>query len=65
MRTFIFRCPSTGYNVQGEHDPGGQPLPAYVMQSCLACRQYHLVDPSSGRLVAEKVSRQTAERACR
>ena len=58
MRTFIFRCPSTGFNVQGEHVSGGQPLPPYVMQNCLACRSFHLVDPASGRLMAEKVPRE-------
>ncbi len=65
MRTFIYRCPTTGYNVQGEHDSGGQALPAYVMQNCLACRRFHLVDPANGRLVAEVVPRQAAEGACR
>lgn len=60
MCTFIFRCPSTGYNVQGEHDPGGLPLPGYVMQSCLACRSFHLVDPTTGRLMADEVPRQKA-----
>jgi hypothetical protein len=59
MRTFIYRCPATGYNVQGEHDPGGGPLPDYVMQTCLACRNVHLVDPATGRLMTEQMPRPT------
>ena len=57
MRTFIYQCPATGYNVQGEYDPGAGPLPSFVMQTCLACHRVHVVDPTTGRLMAEGVSR--------
>ena len=57
MRTFIYRCPATGFNVQGEHDSGALPVPAYVLQDCLACRSFHLVDPQTGRLMADEVPR--------
>ncbi|TAJ35667.1 MAG: hypothetical protein EPO55_24695 [Reyranella sp.] len=57
MRTFLYRCPATGYNVQGEYVSGGQPLPAFVPQTCLACQGMHLVDPATGRLMAEGVRR--------
>ena len=57
MRTFIFRCPATGYSVQGEYDSGGQPLPSYVSQNCIACRSVHLVNPENGKLMAEEVRR--------
>ena len=59
MRTFVYRCPTTGYNVQGEHQSTGRPLPAYVSQDCLACRAVHLVNPRTGRLMAEEVRRPT------
>ena len=57
MRTFIYRCPATGYNVQGEYQTGGRPLPAFVPQTCLACQGMHLVDPATGRLTSEAVRR--------
>lgn len=57
MKAFIFRCPATGYNVQGQHDSGGQPLPTYVSQDCIACRGVHLVNPATGKLIAEEVRR--------
>ena len=57
MQHFIFRCPATGYNVQGTHDSGGRPLPDYVSQNCLACRAVHLVNPATGKLMAEEVRR--------
>ena len=57
MWTFIYRCPATGYNVQGEHDIGGAPMPSYVSQNCIACRSVHLVNPKTGKLMAEEVHR--------
>jgi len=43
--------------VQGEHVTGGQPLPTYVSQHCLVCKSVHLVNPTTGKLMAEEVSR--------
>jgi hypothetical protein len=54
MQTFVFRCPSTGYNVQGSFEESNSPLPTYVGQHCLACRRLHIVDPRNGRLLAER-----------
>ena len=59
MLTFLYRCPATGYNVQGEYETGGRPPPAYVPQTCLACQRLHLVDPTTGKLMAEEVRRPT------
>lgn len=56
MRTFIYRCPNTGYNVQGEYQSGGKPLPAFVSQTCLACNGMHLVDPATGKLRSETLA---------
>ena len=57
MRTFIYRCPVTGYNVQGEYESGGKPLPTFITQTCLACNAMHLVDPATGKLRSEAVPR--------
>lgn len=56
MSTFVFRCPTTGYNVQGRHEQTEGPLPPYVGQHCLACGGLHAVNPRNGRLMAEEVS---------
>jgi len=54
MKTFLFRCPTTGYNVQGraeEHDAG---MPSHVGQHCLACGALHVVSPHDGRLLGNE-----------
>jgi len=55
VRTFVFRCPATGYNVQGRHEQAEGPLPRFVGQHCLACGGMHVVNPLNGRLMAEEV----------
>ncbi len=51
--TFVFRCPTTGYNVQGRYEGGDVPLPALVGQHCLACSALHVVDPRTGKGMSE------------
>lgn len=53
VRTFVFRCPTTGYNVQGRHEEGNGPLPPFVGQHCLACSGLHVVDPRTGKGMSE------------
>ena len=49
--TFIYRCPNTGLNVQGfvADDPGDDT--SYQPVACLACRDVHLVNARTGKLV--------------
>ncbi len=53
MITFIFRCPHTGFNVQGhtkdERDKG------YVFEAvvCTACQRVHWVNTKTGKLLDE------------
>jgi hypothetical protein len=51
MAVFIFRCPSTGLNVQGWLPEGETPRNegTYESVSCLACKQTHFVDRATGR----------------
>ncbi|MGA8078063.1 MAG: hypothetical protein WB868_11820 [Xanthobacteraceae bacterium] len=47
MTTFIFRCPATGYSVQGV---APDPLPegdTYQSVTCPACSRTHLVNPKT------------------
>jgi hypothetical protein len=54
MRTFIFRCPTTMASVQGACSEEPCPGPYYVAQHCLACGGLHLVNPATGKLLAEE-----------
>jgi hypothetical protein len=49
---FLFRCPNTGYCVQGRvADDGSQDARGLETVSCHACQQVHLVNPSTGRVL--------------
>jgi hypothetical protein len=52
MPPFLFGCPNTGQTVQGffaEEVPDG----AYEAITCLACRQIHFVNPTTGKVLGE------------
>ena len=54
MSTVIFRCPRTGFNVQGwmaEETPAEAAAQVFVSVPCSACGQAHLVDPASGAVL--------------
>jgi hypothetical protein len=51
MTPFLFRCPNTGFNVQGwiaEAVENGD-AERFESVSCLVCRQLHLVNPKTGK----------------
>ena len=54
MASFIYRCPNTGLRIQaltaeeiteGEH--------TYEAVTCIMCRQVHLVNPDTGKVLGE------------
>jgi hypothetical protein len=53
MATLLFLCPSTGHRVQcwfaenGSEDSGEM----YEGVTCLACRQVHMVNPRTGKVL--------------
>ena len=54
MRTFIFRCPHTGANVQGwVAKDVSLDENAFVSIECLACRQSHLVNSRTGKTLGD------------
>ena len=55
MATFLFRCPNTGYRVQGwVADDGSEDTEeTYETVSCHACHQVHLVNPSTGKVLGD------------
>ena len=52
MAVFIYRCPSTGLNVQGwTADAPTQDDATFEPVSCTACTRVHLVNPQTGKVV--------------
>jgi hypothetical protein len=56
MAPFIYRCPNTGFHVQGwfpddeESERAGN---VFVGVACLACGVVHLVNPKTGKMAGE------------
>jgi len=56
MATFVFRCPVTGFNVQGwsADDAPTDDGEFYETMMCLACTRTHLVNRSTGRVLGSE-----------
>jgi hypothetical protein len=55
MPAFLFRCPSTGLQVQGwiADDPTEADGETFEPVACHACRQIHLVNPKTGKTLGD------------
>jgi len=51
MATRVFLCPSTGDRVQGWFADNGSDSETYEAVTCLACRQVHMVNPKTGKVL--------------
>jgi hypothetical protein len=53
MATFLFKCPNTGYQVQGYVGPEDEPVEdsTFVPVNCPVCAHVHLVDPKSTEVI--------------
>jgi len=52
MTTFLYRCPTTGFLVQGyspEQTSGDDS--SYEALTCLMCKRVHLVNPATGKVL--------------
>jgi hypothetical protein len=52
MAPFLYRCPNTGFQVQGwsaDEEPSNSEV--YESLTCLACGRSHLVNPKTGRVL--------------
>ena len=59
-KPYLFRCPTTGLNVQGyleDREPPPSPHPRYEPVPCLACGLFHLVNPQNGQLLTDSKPR--------
>ncbi len=52
--TFLYRCPITGYQVQGflADYPAERNGHVYEAVTCVVCKRIHLVDPKTGKVAA-------------
>ena len=52
MRLFLYRCPNTGYRIQGFiTEDTSDDSEDYQPITCLACQQVHLVEPKTGKVL--------------
>jgi hypothetical protein len=54
MATFLYRCPTTGRNVQvwvAEEVNSDNGDNVYETLLCLACNRHHVVNPSTGKVL--------------
>lgn len=51
MAAFLYRCPVTGYRVQGfvADDPANNENDAFQPVTCTVCGRVHLIDPKTGK----------------
>ena len=56
MVNFPYRCPATGYRLEGRQPAPAAPSPmiTYVAEHCPACGGVHIVNPATGKLLSEE-----------
>jgi len=59
MATVVFRCPATGFNVQGlvADEMMSDSADYYVSIECNACTRSHLVNPANGKVLGSDSER--------
>jgi len=54
MPPFLFRCPNTGYRIQGfVADDASDDPDTYEPVVCALCQRVHLVNPTTGVVLGE------------
>jgi hypothetical protein len=51
MTTFLYRCPNTGFQVQGYSPEQISDEDRYESVTCLVCKRVHLVNPNNGKVL--------------
>jgi hypothetical protein len=51
MPPFLYRCPTTGYRVQGFVAEEVSDSDTYEALTCTACQRVHLVNPVTGKVL--------------
>jgi hypothetical protein len=52
MPPLLYRCPATGYRVQGftAEEVSNDDVETFVTVTCIGCNQAHLVNPATGKV---------------
>jgi hypothetical protein len=58
MRPFMFRCPNTGYIVQGQADDPAPDEKPHTYHQVTFCGGYHFVDPTTGEVAGRRKERE-------
>lgn len=53
MAAFLYRCPNTGFRVQGYSPDEIADNDAFEAVTCIACTRVHLVNPKTGKVIGE------------
>jgi hypothetical protein len=56
MKTFVYRCPTTGLRVQGwvpDDYKAEEAVDVYENVTCLACSAVHFVNPKTGNIMGK------------
>jgi len=53
MATFVYRCPATGFHIQGFIAEEVLDDDAFEPVKCVLCQRVHLVNPSTGEVAGE------------
>lgn len=53
MATFLYRCPTTGFHIQGFIAEEVSDDDAFEPVKCVLCQRVHLVNPSTGEVAGE------------
>jgi len=63
MASLVFRCPALGVSVQGWISDDGKSgsESEFIGVACTACRQVHLVNAATGRVLGDETSSDTTE----
>jgi len=55
MTTFLYRCPNTGFQVQGySPEQTSDDQSSYEAITCLMCKRLHFVNPATGKMLGEE-----------
>ena len=62
MPPFLYRCPNTGYRVQGfVAEDVSEDSERYETMTCIACQRIHLVNPASGKVLGAEEEQEGRE----
>jgi hypothetical protein len=54
MPAFLYRCPNTGFRVQGYTFEQKSDNDAHEAVTCAACTRVHLVNPRTGKVMGKE-----------